>query len=533
MSIQVYDSLTRTKQPFTPVTPGAVRMYVCGPTVYSDCHIGHTMGPVLFDAVARWFKARDYDVTFVNNITDIEDKIINRANETGEPWQDITNRYAQQYFDLLDDLAVTTVDSHPRCTEFIPEMIAFIDDLISKDRAYVAEDGVYFDVQAQPKYGKLAGRTLEPSDATDNGLRHPHDFALWKLAKPNEPAWASPWGDGRPGWHIECSVMSSSLLGGEFDIHGGGEELKFPHHENEIAQSEAHGDAYARCWMHNGLCQYEGAKISKSDPRMRDPAFAQQFQARYLIETYGGEALRFHILRGHYRRPQEFKPSGLEATRTTLERMRKQLCDGLGGEAQPLASLAEIMAVSVPTSVAAMRERFCASMDDDFNTGAALGQLAGILSAARKSDDDAERRAILQVAHGLAGVLGLLARGLDPAPDAVVADSAAVAAVASALAAALGNTPPAWLGADLGDGQAVAARLQAEPLDSWCPAPELSALTSPVGERDAGARFLDDVLRLRQLARAQRDFALGDALRDAFTAAGLAVQDGKGGSTWS
>jgi len=473
-TIRLFNSLTRRKEEFVPLEPGRVRMYVCGPTVYSDCHIGHTMGPVLFDAIARWLAARGYDVRFVNNITDIEDKIIARAEETGEDWKAITDRYTRQYDELLAALNVGTITDQPRCTGFIDEMVAFIAELVDAERAYVADDGVYFDVARQRGYGKLSGRDLADmvGDAGEGvRLRHPADFAMWKLAKPDEPSWPSPWGDGRPGWHIECSVMSSQLLGGTFDIHGGGEELKFPHHENEIAQSEAHGDDFARYWMHNGLVQYEGRKVSKSDPRMRDEAFARQFQARHLVATFGGEALRYHILGGHYRRPQEFKSEQIAAARTALERLRRQLREGLGPDAAPLP-FAEAVELPVGDAAAAGRDAFCAAMDDDFNTGAAIAALHRLAAAAREADADTARSILRQV-HAFAAVLGLLHRGL-----AVPGGSA--------------------------DGAA--------------------------SERLAGVVEL--LLELRQKARADRDFATADRIRDRLAELGIVVKDAKDGASW-
>ena len=467
---------------FEPVHPGKVGMYVCGPTVYSDCHIGHTMGPVLFDAVARWFAVRGYDVRFVNNITDIEDKIITKANETGEPWEDITNRYADQYFHLLQHLGVSTVTDHPRCTEFIPQMIAFIDDLMEKKAAYQGDDGVYFDTSSQPDYGGLSGR--DPNDMKGevvSGKRNAADFALWKLAKPDEPSWESPWGAGRPGWHIECSVMSSSLLGGEFDIHGGGEELKFPHHENEIAQSHAHGDKYARAWMHNGLVQYEGAKVSKSDPRMRDEKFALQFQAKHLVEQYGGEVLRFHILRGHYRRPQEFKPDGLQATATTYHRLRDHMSAILGENPEVPTTWDAITAVPLPDAAIKHRDDFAARMDDDFNTGAALAQLFPLATLARKATDTDEKQRIATVTVALARLLGALTS--LAAPTVTESD------------------------ADTG--------------------------TSTNTKAQALHNVMDLVLGLRQDARTNKDFVTADRIRDALAAAKITVTDTAEGATWT
>jgi len=472
--IQLYDSLTREKRPFEPIEPDAVSMYVCGPTVYDDCHVGHLMGPVLFDAVARWLRARGYRVRFVNNITDIDDKIINRAAETGEDWLMIAERYTQQYFQLLDALAVETITDHPRCTAYIPAMIAFIEGLIAEDRAYVAGDGVYYDVGRQQGYGKLSGRRLDEMVAgsrieRDAGLRHPADFALWKLAKDGEPSWDSPWGAGRPGWHLECSVMAGELLGDEFDIHGGGDDLKFPHHENEIAQSEAHGCRFAHAWMHNGLAQYGGSKIAKSDPRMADPAFARQFKAGWLVDTYGAPALRFFLLQGHYRRPFDFEPENVAAARTALLRLHKQLGDLLASAAAP--TLADLQARELPADLAARRDAFCAAMDDDFHTGKAISELFALANAARGAADP---QPALELVRDLGRLIGLF-RPQD--------------------VAAMGT-----------------------------------------GEVPAADATLESVLRilieLRQAARANRDFQTADRIRDHLLEVGIELKDGPDGTTW-
>jgi cysteinyl-tRNA synthetase len=474
MSIQVYNTLTRQKQPLDPVIPGQVGMYLCGPTVYDDCHIGHLMGPVLFDAVARWLRARGHAVRFVNNITDIDDKIIGKARDTGEPWQAITARYSGQYFDLLARLHVTTITDHPRCTGFVPQMVAYIEDLVRAGRAYVAGDGVYYEVALQPGYGKLSGRRLDEmvADAEKegklaHGLRSRADFALWKLAKPGEPSWPSPWGDGRPGWHIECSVMSHHTLGATFDIHAGGEELKFPHHENEVAQGEAHGGGYARVWMHNNLVQFEGAKVSKSDPRMRDPSFRRQFQALAVIEGHGAAVVRFLLLNGHYRRPVDFAPANIGAIRTALGRLHRALGPALDAPGEP--ALDELLARPLPPEAARHRERFVAAMDDDFNTGAAIAELFGLAPAAAKGGPERE------LLRDLGRLIGLFQPG---------------------------------------DGK--------------------DTLAAPATGADDGAlaKVMALVLELRQKARANRDFATSDLIRDRLKEAGIAVKDAKDGATW-
>lgn len=479
-TILIYNTLTRTKQPLKPLVSGQIGMYVCGPTVYDDCHIGHLMGPILFDAVARWLVARGYQVRFINNITDIDDKIINRSLATGEPWESITQRYTAQYLGYLKRLQVVTVTEHPRCSDYIPSMISYIEDLISKQRAYIAVDGVYYDVQRQPSYGKLSGRKLDDMKAgarieRDAALHHPGDFALWKQAKPNEPSWESPWGRGRPGWHIECSVMSHDTLGATFDIHGGGDDLKFPHHENEIAQGEAHGGSYAQCWMHNGLIQYEGVKIGKSDPRMKDPEFARQFRADHLLDTYGPATVRFLLMQGHYRRPNDFAPSALSAARSGLGKLHRQL-GGLLDEPST-AELTEILLRPCSSRVALLRNEMVAAMDDDFNTGAAIAALFGLLAEVKHANPDVAP-AVLRLVRDLGRLIGLFQPG---------------------------------------DGADTA---------------ELKAQTEQASEQYLG-QIMTFVLALRQDVRARRDFAAADQIRDTLAHAGIAIKDAKDGATWS
>ena len=472
-SIVLHNTLTRHKEPLAPITPGQISIYLCGPTVYDDCHIGHVAGPILFDAVARWLRARGLTVRFVNNITDIDDKIINRAIATGEAWDSITKRYTEQYFSYLRRLHVDTITDHPRCTEYIPQMIRYISDLIGKDRAYVAGDGVYFDVAKQPDYGKLSGRRTEDQLAgtrveRESDLRSPADFCLWKLAKPGEPSWPSPWGEGRPGWHIECSVMSTELLGTNFDIHAGGEDLKFPHHENEIAQAEAHSGCYANCWMHNGLLQYDGRKIGKSDERMKDPAFRDQFRLERLLTTYGPATIRFTLLQGHYRRPSDFAPHNLGAQRTALSRLHKLL--GSLMQQPGSASLAQCeVAAASDAELQAAYARFCQVMDDDVRTGDACAVLFGLADRARKGNDTPA----LLLLRDLGRLLGLFMPGDER--DTMVA----------------GDEDPAI-------GAAMAA-----------------------------------LLLVRQDARARRDFTVSDRIRVDLAPVGIAVKDGKDGATWS
>ena len=475
--IAIYDTLSREKRPFVPLVPGQVGIYLCGPTVYDDCHIGHVAGPTLFDAAARWLRARGYRVRLVNNITDIDDKIINRARDTGEPWQAITARYTAQYVAYLQQLQVDTITDHPRCSDFIPQMVAYIGDLVAHDHAYaVAGDGVYFDVARHHGYGKLSGRRIEDQQAgarieRDASLRHPADFCLWKLAKPGEPSWDSPWGGGRPGWHIECSVMSTALLGANFDIHAGGDDLKFPHHENEIAQAEAHSGCYANCWMHNGLLQFEGTKIGKSDPRMKDQAFRDQFRLDHLLATYGAPTVRFLLLQGHYRRPSDFAPQHLGAQRTALARLHKLLGAALGEAAlRPLAEIAG--EVAAEPAVREAFERFCAVMDDDFRTGDAIAVLFQLADLARKPDD-ARAPLALRTMRDLGRLLGL-----------------------------------------------------------FMPGDERATLGEAVGEDSRLGVAMRALLPLRQQVRAARDFATADGIRAQLGAVGIVIKDSKDVSNW-
>ena len=409
MDIKIYNTLTRQKDNFIPLKDKFVSMYVCGPTVYSDCHIGHIMGPVLFDAIARWFKLMGYKVNFVNNITDIDDKIIKKSLESGEDWQVITQHYTQQYFDLLKKLKVISINHFPKCTQHINAMVKYIQVLFDKGYAYtVSNNGVYYTIKNNASYGKLSGRKLEDMlennrVAYDTSLKNPHDFCLWKFCKEDEPSWDSPWGAGRPGWHLECSVMSNSLLGDTFDIHGGGDDLKFPHHENEIAQGEAFGGSYAHYWMHNGLIEYEGKKIGKSDPRMQDKNFSLQFDANYLVKTYGADVIRFFILRGHYRRPFDFAPKELEATKKALHKIKKAFREN--NISTHINSLDEAKELAEICQQRQSYDKICQAMNDDFNTGAVIAEIFYLIKLSKKDENKCFE--ILTFCHALLSLLGI------------------------------------------------------------------------------------------------------------------------------
>jgi cysteinyl-tRNA synthetase len=392
--LQITNSLTRTKEEFIPLTPGRVRMYVCGMTVYDLCHLGHARVFVVFDMVTRWLRASGYQVEYVRNITDIDDKIIKRAQENGETPAELTERFIAAMHQDERALGVLPPDHEPRATQYVEQMLALIEQLIHNGLAYPAPNGdVYYSVRSFPDYGHLSGKSLDELRAgerveVDPNKRDPMDFVLWKAAKPGEPAWASPWGSGRPGWHIECSAMSADLLGNHFDIHGGGQDLQFPHHENEIAQSEgAHACKFVNYWLHNGFVRVDNEKMSKS--------LGNFFTIREVLEQYDAEVVRFFILRAHYRSPLNYSDAHLDDAKGALTRLYTALKH----------APAETWTIDWNQADAA---RFRAAMDDDFNTPEALAVLFDLASAANRGDSAAAQRL-----RALAATLGLLQRDAE------------------------------------------------------------------------------------------------------------------------
>jgi cysteinyl-tRNA synthetase len=392
-AIKLYNTLSRTKEVLDPVTPGKVGIYLCGPTVYKPSHLGHAVGPVIFDAIARYLKHRGYEVRWVVNITDVDDKLIAEAAAQGRDMLDIAREVEAEYKDSLDALGVTNVTDWPHATGCMDQIIALVARLVDAGAAYVSDGDVYFNVETFADYGRLSGRSIEDArhasrDLLGEGKRHPADFAVWKAAKEGEPAWDSPWGKGRPGWHIECSAMSMSILGETFDIHGGGMDLVFPHHENEIAQSQsATGKPFAKYWMHNGLTRIatktaggklKAEKMSKSLGNIR--------RISELLEEFSPETIRAFILSTHYRRPLDFSDEQLQATARRLagfHTLFDQVAAGTGidvyEQADGLDSAhAGALAADQAAFVTAAREilaSFFESMDDDFNTAAAMAAL--------------------------------------------------------------------------------------------------------------------------------------------------------------
>lgn len=455
--------------PFVPITPGKVKMYVCGPTTYNYIHVGNARPIVVFDSVRRYFSYIGYDVTYVSNFTDVDDKIINRANEEGRDPLELSASYIDAYYEDVEKLGVLRATVNPKVSENIPEIIAFIKGLIDKGYAYPLPNGdVYYSVRKFKDYGRLSGRDINDLLAgarveVDENKHDPLDFALWKSAKPGEPYWESPWGKGRPGWHIECSAMSEKYLGNTFDIHGGGQDLIFPHHENEIAQSCALHDApMANYWMHNSFITVNGEKMSKSKGNF--------FFLRDILESFDGQTVRFYLLSVHYRSPLDFDDEKIAAAARGLERL-KGAWKSAHQAMQLAGSLDDEASQTLRDATSKAKENFCSAMDDDFNTALAISVL-----------------------FDLARAINIYLKG--SAFDAETLRQAA--GLLKELADVLGIVIEEGTGAENGltDG--------------------LMAL----------------IIDIRKQARAKKDFATADAIRDGLARLGVILEDGKAGTTW-
>jgi cysteinyl-tRNA synthetase len=482
VALQLHNTLTRRKEPFTPRDEGRVGMYLCGPTVYGETHIGNLRNVVVFDVLRRHLAASGYEVVYVRNITDVDDKIIAAAGHDPLRAFVVAEHWTRVYDELTAALGALPPDIAPRASGHIPEMLALIAGLVDRGLAYQAGGDVFFSVGKWPQYGRLSGRDVAELRAgarveVNPDKRDPLDFALWKGAKPGEPTWESPWGPGRPGWHIECSAMASKYLGAGFDIHGGGEDLIFPHHENEIAQFEgATGEPFACCWLHNAFLEVKGEKMAKSVGNVVSP--------RELLRRYRGVVLRFALLGAHYRSPLEFSDEALEDARASYERLSTFATNAAralppsreGGPAGADAAAGTAVA-SGPAGGAGedgWRERFLAALDDDLNVPAALAVLFDLVADTNPLIGKAER--------GDAAAADTLRQRLATFGD---------------LAGRLGFTP-------------------------------LLDLPDPA----AFPAVLDLVLDLRERARAARDFAAADLVRERLAAVGIRVEDRIGGPRW-
>jgi cysteinyl-tRNA synthetase len=485
MSIRVYNTLTRRKEEFVPRTEGAVSIYVCGPTVYNHIHIGNARTFLSFDVIRRYLEWRGFDVTFVQNITDVDDKIIARAAEEGSTAEEVARTYSEAFLDAMRQLGVRRPDVQPRATQTIPEMIGMVEGLIGRGHAYEVDGDVYFSVRSFPEYGKLSGRDIDEMRSgarveVDERKRDPLDFALWKAAKPGEPHWSSPWGEGRPGWHLECSVMSEKELGPAFDIHGGASDLIFPHHENEIAQSEAAtGQPFAKYWLHGGLLQVNAEKMSKS--------LGNFMLLREVLKDYDPPVIRMLMLQTHYRSPLDFSLERLDEAKTAYERVATLARNIRWARATtPVASGASPAERDNLIEVTeAARARFVAEMDDDFNTAGALGALFELARAANS----------FMAAHP---------GGLSSA------DLIALGSVEEALVSLLGA-----LGVTLGEASA-----STYPEEVVGLAAHLAGYTGK--DSDAAVEAL---LAARSVARTERNWAAADAVRDGLAEFGFVVED--------
>jgi len=489
LSIKIFNTLAGNKEPFAPLKQGRVGMYVCGVTVYDLCHIGHARAAVVFDVVYRYLQHSGYEVNYVRNFTDIDDKIIRRANEEGVPAQEIAERYIAAFYEDMDALGVLRPTREPKATDHVAEMIAHVRKLIDRGHAYETEGDVYFSVESYPPYGKLSGRPLDEMLAgarveVDARKKSPLDFALWKTAKPGEPSWPSPWGAGRPGWHIECTVMGQKYLGPTLDLHGGGRDLVFPHHENEVAQAEAAtGEPFVRCWMHNGFVNINQEKMSKS--------LGNFFTIREVLKQVHPEVLRFFLLGHHYRSPLDYSDvavqeaaAGLERLYGLLQRIDEAL-EGRDAPAQvPVGELGD-EARGVHEAVLGLLFQFEGAMNDDFNTAEALGH---VHKCARQ-------------------VGGFLHEGFDPAAKnlAVLRYAAESFRKVGGVLGLLNDDPAAYFGAKK------QGAVEAKGLDP-------AAVEAKIAERAA--------------ARKAREFQRADAVRDELAALGVVLEDGPGGTTW-
>jgi cysteinyl-tRNA synthetase len=499
MSLRIYDTLTREKQLFTPVRPGKVGMYLCGPTVYKPPHIGHMVGPIVFDAIKRYLKYKGYDVYWVVNITDVDDKLIDAAAKQKATVQDLASKYTAEYLDCLQRFGIESIDRFPKASEHMSDIIEMCQKLISSGFAYVAGGNVWFDVAKDSDYGKLSNRKVEEQASgtrtlEGHGKRNPADFAVWKSAKPGEPAWDSPWGKGRPGWHIECSAMSVKYLGETFDIHGGGMDLMFPHHENELAQSEsATGKQFVKYWLHNGLTRIKTKLASGewADEKMSG-SLGNVVSARELLDTWGAELLRYMLLSTHYRRPIEFTEEVLNNSRKGLavfvrladriERLTgKPPEDSSPDMDQIAARLLESEVGNFVRQVVGDKMRFLEMMDDDFNTAGAIAVLHEMAGSVNSFVEQNRAETSRQ-------------------PDVMQAAAAAAQTLRR-------------LGQLLGLFRA-----------------DLPGLTAK--EPGTVEQLMALIIQLRNEARKTKQFALADSVRDGLKGIGISLEDRPDGTGW-
>jgi cysteinyl-tRNA synthetase len=487
-SLLVYNTLSKKKEEFSPLTPGIVKLYACGVTVYDDCHIGHARSAVVFDIIVRYLRFQGFDVTWVRNFTDIDDKIIRRAQQADLSWKTVAETYIAAFQRDMIALGIAPADIEPRATEHIDDIVKLIDKLEAKGFAYSRDGDVYFPVDKFTNYGKLSGRSLEDMLAgarVDINLQkeNPFDFALWKASKPGEPAWDSPWGPGRPGWHIECSAMSQYYLGDTFDIHGGGSDLIFPHHENELAQSEAANDKpLAHYWVHNGMITINQEKMSKS--------LGNFFTIQEVLAKFRPEVVRFFLIQNHYRSPLDFSDQALAEAESALVRLYSTVArlDQTVGQVAPpdqVPGQTNLPGLNSEESTRLMnlRERFIEAMDDDFNTAQALGHIFDTVRLLNR---------VMEQQPGHPEDLALLS----------------------------------WLRRELATLGGVLNLLQADP-DTM-----LQTLRQKAESLSLDPAHIEQLIEDRRQARRSKDFARADAIRQQLADAGILLEDSPQGTTW-
>jgi cysteinyl-tRNA synthetase len=483
MTLKVYNTLGRCKQELEPITPGRIRMYVCGPTVYDSCHIGHARSVVVFDVIYRYLKARGCDVYYVRNFTDVDDKIINRANELGISCEDLAGRYIDEFHTDMTSLNVQSPDLEPLATEHISQIIGIVRLLMEKGYAYQAGGDVFFAVHKWPEYGKLSGRRLEDMEAgarvdVDPRKQSPFDFVLWKASKPGEPAWDSPWGRGRPGWHIECSAMSAQYLGDTFDIHGGGKDLIFPHHENEIAQSEAaFGKTFARYWIHNGFININQEKMSKSTGNF--------LTIKDIVKMWHPEALRLFLISSHYRSPLDYTEQAMVEASASLDKIYSLLERVASGFDQWPPVIPGKQEQIPADSATGLWQRFCEAMDDDFNTARGMGLLFEAVRDLNRQIDAKATAAACRSPEGFARINDMLR-----------------------------------IGQTLG--------IMAESPEQYFQQRKQAVLES----RRIDPEWIQARIRERVDARKSRDFARADQIRDELKACNIILEDRPEGTIW-
>jgi len=478
MTIRVYNTLTRQKEEFIPLEAGKVKMYVCGVTPYNHPHIGNARPFLTWDVIKRYLEHREYKVEHIQNFTDIDDKIINIANKEEVTWDVVANRYIAAYFEVMDKLNIRRADHYPTVSEHMAEIITMVETLVAKGYAYIVDGDVYYSIEKFEQYGKLSGRNIEDMQAgarvdVDERKHHPMDFALWKNAKPGEPAWESPWGKGRPGWHIECSAMSLKYLGNSFDFHGGGSDLIFPHHENEIAQSEACMDEekpFVRYWLHNGFITVNEEKMSKS--------LGNFFLVKDILEHYSPDVLRFFVLSTHYRSPLDFSDERLSEAERSLERLRTAVENINYLDSMKNGPVSETTR-EIQKNIEVAKELFYAAMDDDFNTALAIGTMFGVAKEInvyyngvvnnKITHDHQVYSAMREVYFMMADVLGILVQERQGKID---------------------------------------------------------------GNQELVGELMDIIISIRQDARQAKNWAIADKVRDSLGAVGIVLEDSPQGVRW-